>query len=234
MASTLEFDRTNPARTGSDSDMSDEQLLLDYRTTGDRDSFDELVHRYERELYSYLRRYLGNAALAEDVFQLTFLQVHLKCDQFDRGRKFRPWLYTIATNQAIDAQRRNKRHRMVSLDSAGPAGDQNDMTSLARLLASNQPGPVDELETEERRAWVHEATDQLPDHLRSAVSLVYYQGMKYREAADVLDIPVGTVKSRMHAAVLSLNEAWNNSPTDSRPEDRYGDHHGDGDHTPRK
>ena len=75
-----------------------------------------LVHRYERELYSYLRRYLGDAAMAEDAFQGTFLQIHLKCGQFEPGRKFRPWLYTIATNQAIDAQRRNKRHRMVSLD----------------------------------------------------------------------------------------------------------------------
>ncbi len=230
MTSTLEFDRTNPARAGSDDPMGDEQLLLEYRTTGDRELFDELVHRYERELYSYLRRYLGDAALAEDVFQLTILQVHLKCDQFDRGRKFRPWLYTIATNQAIDAQRRNKRHRMVSLDSAGPVGDQDDLTSLARLLSSNQPGPVDQLETEERRAWVRKATDELPDHLRSAVALVYYQGMKYRDAAEVLDIPVGTVKSRMHSAILKLNEAWNNSPTDSRPDD----YDGDGGHTPRK
>ncbi|MCH8921759.1 MAG: RNA polymerase sigma factor [Planctomycetes bacterium] len=229
MTSTLEFDRTGSARAGSDDGMSDEQLLLEYRTTGDRDLFDELVHRFERELYSYLRRYLGDAAMAEDVFQLTFLQVHLKCDQFDRGRRFRPWLYTIATNQAIDAQRRNRRHRMVSLDSAGPAGEQDDLTSLARLLASNQPGPIDKLETEERRAWVREATDQLPEQLRSAVALVYYQGMKYREAAEVLDIPVGTIKSRLHSAILKLNEAWNHSPTDSRPDDYAG-----GGHTPQK
>jgi RNA polymerase sigma-70 factor (ECF subfamily) len=238
MTSTLEFDRTQPARAGSDDNMSDEQLLLDYRKTGNRDSFDQLVHRYEREMYSYLRRYTGDAAVAEDVFQLTFLQVHLKCEQFDRGRKFRPWLYTIATHQAIDAQRRNKRHRMVSLDTAGPAGDQDDMTSLARLLASNQPGPVDQIETEERRAWVRNATDELPDHLRSTVSLVYYRGMKYSDAAEELDIPVGTVKSRMHSAILKLNEAWHSSPTDSRPEDNHGDHHSDhrsdGGQTPRK
>ena len=234
MTSTLEFGRTGPAKAGSDDSMSDEQLLLEYRTTGDRDLFDALVHRFERELYSYLRRYLGDAAMAEDVFQLTFLQVHLKCDQFDRGRRFRPWLYTIATNQAIDAQRRNKRHRIVSLDAVGTAGDQDDLTSLARLLASNQPGPIDRLETEERRAWVREATDELPEHLRSAVALVYYQGMKYREAAEVLDIPVGTIKSRLHSAILKLNEAWNHSPTDSRPENHDDDYDSDGGHTPQK
>src|SRR5436305_14497208 len=96
--------------------LSDEELLLGYRESGDANLFSELVRRYERELYSYLRRYLGDASMAEDAFQATFLQVHLKCDQFEEGRKFRPWLYTIATNQAIDAQRRNKRHRSVSLD----------------------------------------------------------------------------------------------------------------------
>ena len=95
---------------------TDEHILIEYRQTGDRELFAQLVYRYERELYTYLRRYLGDAQMAEDAFQGAFLQVHLKCDQFQEGRRFRPWLYTIATNQAIDARRRNKRHRMVSLD----------------------------------------------------------------------------------------------------------------------
>ena len=90
---------------------SDEELLLAYRSKADRGAFEELVRRYEKELYGYLRHYLNDAEMAEDVFQQTFLQVHLKCDQFEEGRKVRPWLYTVATNQAIDCQRRNKRHR---------------------------------------------------------------------------------------------------------------------------
>ena len=97
-------------------DVSDESLVAQYRETGDRGLYESLIRRYEREIYSYLRRYIGNAELAEDAFQGTFLQVHLKCHQFDPARRFRPWLYAIATNQAIDVQRRNKRHRMVSLD----------------------------------------------------------------------------------------------------------------------
>src|SRR4249919_2738244 len=118
---------------------SDEQLLLDYRDQADRAAFSELVRRYERELYSYLRRYLGDAGMAEDAFQATFLQVHLKCDQFEEGRKFRPWLYTIATNQAIDAQRRNKRHRSVSLDRTTKQDDGDDLGSLMDLLVSKEP-----------------------------------------------------------------------------------------------
>src|SRR6187200_1836026 len=113
----------NPADTSDPTAMSDEALLLAYRDHADRLAFSELVRRYERELYSYLRRYLGDAAAAEDAFQATFLQVHLKCDKFEPDRKVRPWLYTIATNQAIDLQRRGKRHRLVSLDRRDASAD---------------------------------------------------------------------------------------------------------------
>ncbi len=188
--------------------MSDEELLLAYRQRADRRAFDELVHRYERELFSYLRRYLGDAEMAEDAFQATFLQVHLKCDQFEEGRKFRPWLYTIATNQAIDAQRRNKRHRSVSLDRNTRHENGDDIGSLMDLLESREPTPDVRAESGQQREWVRGAVEDLPDTLRAAVHLVYYQGLKYREAADILEIPVGTVKSRLHAAILKLNEAW--------------------------
>jgi RNA polymerase sigma-70 factor (ECF subfamily) len=190
------------------SSLSDEELLLGYRERGDSALFSELVHRYERELYSYLRRYLGDAEMAEDAFQAAFLQVHLKCQQYEAGRAVRPWLYTIATNQAIDAQRRSRRHRMVSLDRSGPSGGE-DVGKLLDLLTSKEPGPTTELGAAERRAWLRQAIDRLPQGLRDVIELVYFQNLKYREAADALGIPVGTVKSRMHAAVAKLNEFWN-------------------------
>jgi RNA polymerase sigma-70 factor (ECF subfamily) len=154
--------------------------------------------------------------MAEDAFQATFLQVHLKCDQFEEGRKFRPWLYTIATNQAIDAQRRNKRHRNVSLDRNTRPEGSDDVGTLLDLLTSKEPAPELRMEATQRRDWVRDAVDGLPDGLRDAVHLVYYQGLKYREAADILDIPVGTVKSRLHAAILKLNEAWMDSHPNSK------------------
>ncbi len=196
--------------------MTDEQLLLVYRTearsasSGQEaaEAFETLVHRYERELYSYLFRYLGDAAMADDAFQATFLQVHLKCEQFEEGRKFRPWLYTIATNQSIDAQRRNKRHRLLSLDRRASSMASVGSGSLVELLLSREPEAVSNLEREERREWIREAVQSLPEQLRGAVVLVYYQGIKYREAAEVLGIPVGTVKSRLNAALHKLHEAW--------------------------
>jgi RNA polymerase sigma-70 factor (ECF subfamily) len=185
---------------------TDEQLLLGYRSRGDRGAFSELVHRYERELFGYLRHYLGDAAQAEDVFQQTFLQVHLKCDQFEPGRKVRPWLYTIATNQAIDLQRRQRRHRMASLDRRVGGESQDETGPLVRLLDAPEPGPTEQTELAESRRQVRRAVDDLPEPARQVVMLVYFQGLKYREAADVLSIPVGTVKSRLHAAIQKLSE----------------------------
>ena len=188
---------------------SDEELLRRFRVRDDATAFESLVHRYEHELFSYLRRYLGSAEMAEDVFQATFLQVHLKKEHFEDGRRFRPWLYAIATNQAIDAQRRNRRHRMASLDAR--TGDGDDVGTLVEMLQGSGGTAVDELESEEAREWVRSAVETLPETLRGALVLVYHQGMKYREAADVLGIPVGTVKSRLNAALVKLNESWQRS-----------------------
>jgi RNA polymerase sigma-70 factor (ECF subfamily) len=186
----------------------DEELLLAYRDHGDRQAFARLVRRYERELFSYLRRYLGDAELAEDAFQGAFLQVHLKADQFDMSRRFRPWLYAIATNQAIDVQRRNRRHQIGSLDRSTRFQDE---ARLGSILTSDEGNPLEKAETEEQRRWVRDQLVHLPEHLRSVILLVYYQQMKYREAAEALSIPVGTVKSRMHTAMGMLNQAWNES-----------------------
>jgi RNA polymerase sigma-70 factor, ECF subfamily len=209
MNSTIETKRPRASQDVPPVERSDEDLLLAYRAKGERRAFEELVRRYETELYSYLRNYLGDAQMAEDAFQATFLQVHLKCSQFEPGRKVRPWLYTVATNQAIDAQRRNRRHRMVSLDrcrNAGGGGDE-DTGPLMNLLDNEEVGPVEQFESAEDRGRVRQAVCQLPEMLRRVVLLVYYQGMKYREAAEVLDVPVGTVKSRLHAAICKLNES---------------------------
>ena len=199
----LQSSATNP---GAPERLTDEDLLLGYRCEGDRDSFDELVHRYERELFGYLRHYLGDAEMAEDVFQQTFLQVHLKCEQFEPGRKVRPWLYAVATNQAIDMQRRNRRHRMVSLDRCATGNSDDDQGALIELLDAPDPGPDSEAESAEQRDQVRRAIENLPEQAKQVVVLVYFQGLKYREAAEVLSVPVGTVKSRLHAAIHKLSD----------------------------
>ena len=214
MDGTIETNRPCAALGLPLAERSDEDLLLEYRAGGDRQAFEELVRRYESDLYNYLRNYLGDAQMAEDAFQATFLQVHLKCGQFEPGRKVRPWLYTVATNQAIDAQRRNRRHRMVSLDRCCGSVGEEDLEGgpLMSLLDSQEIDPVERFESAEDGWQVRQAVDRLPESLRSVVFLVYYRGLKYREAAEVLDIPVGTVKSRLHAAICKLNESLAPAP----------------------
>jgi RNA polymerase sigma-70 factor (ECF subfamily) len=204
-----ELNRNNTLAAQEPSDSpgrSDEQLLENYRQTSDPAVFSELVSRYQRELYNYLRRFLGDATLAEDVFQATFLQVHTKRDVFEPGRKFRPWLYTIATNQAIDAQRRNRRHRRLSLNQ--PQANGESVGALIDLVAGDSGDPSLVAEGVEHSDWVRGEVEALPEPLRNAVNLVYFKGMKYRDAAEAMSVPVGTVKSRLHAAIQRLGDAW--------------------------
>jgi RNA polymerase sigma-70 factor (ECF subfamily) len=155
-------------------------------------------------LYGYLRQYLGSSEAAEDVFQQTFMQVHQKVGQYETGRQVRPWLYTVATHQAIDYQRRNRRHRMVSLDRR--AGDEHDDGSLSNWLGTTDMDPAEQTEMAEANEQLRRVVDELPEQTRQVVTLVYFQGLKYREAAEVMGIPVGTVKSRLHAALEKLSE----------------------------
>lgn len=191
---------------------SDEDLLVRFGR-GQTEAFGVLLRRYERELYGYLRRYVGDASLAEDVFQNTFLQLYLKISQYEPGRPVRPWLYTIATHQAIDALRRNARHQVLSLEQKRDDSSNGELSSLLETLESRGPAPLDNLTAQERKEKVRASVERLPDFLRDVVILAYYQGLKYREIADILEIPVGTVKSRLHAALNRLQEAWSETPS---------------------
>ena len=200
---------TNDAgKTRPSSVQRDEELVLEYAETGNRLAFEELVRRFEREIYSYLHSHLGDAHLAEDAFQATFLQLHLKCHQFEPDRRLRPWLYTIASNQATDLLRQNRRHKAVSLSTtAGYVGSSDERQSIGSLLKATDPGPSKRLESAEDCQKTRSAVEKMAAKLRQVLDLVAYQGLKYREAADILGIPQGTVKSRMNKALHNLRKA---------------------------
>jgi len=179
---------------------TDEDLLLEYRCTGIRETFDELVHRYERELYNYLYRHLGNSANAEDVFQKTFLTVLKSCDKFDASRKFRPWLYKIATNEAINCQRKSKHFRVIS-----QIEDDSDAYGIAEKIVGTEPEPFEAEMDREIAGKVREAVEKLPKQLKQAVFMVYFQGLTYREAAEEVGIHFTVLSQRVHDAVRKLN-----------------------------
>src|SRR5207237_10629051 len=156
---------------------TDEELVACFRK-GQREAFEVLVRRYERELFGYLRRYLGDSDLADDVFQNTFLQVYTKIGHYEAGRPVRPWLYTIATHQAIDALGRQGRHQAISLDQSREELPNGEVRSLIELLESRGPGPAEQIQGDERRDLVRASVDRLPDFLRQVVVLAYYQGLK--------------------------------------------------------
>jgi RNA polymerase sigma-70 factor (ECF subfamily) len=102
---------------------------------------------------------------------------------------------------------------MYSLD-ASQEQEVDEVGQLANLLETTESNPLDVTLDEERKNLVRFTLEQLPESLYAVIQLVYYQGMKYREAADVLGVPVGTVKSRVHAAISKLGEVWNSHQVD--------------------
>ena len=157
--------------------LTDEELLSRYREQGRADDFDELVRRFGAELYRYLVRYLGDPTLADDVLQNIFLQVHAACGLYQAGRPVRPWLYAIATHQAVNALRRAGRQAAVSLDQQFEGGEAGEAGAWVDLLVGEGPSPLEELQEEERRQWVRDSVARLPELSQLTLILAYYQGL---------------------------------------------------------
>jgi len=197
------------AATVSADVLTDEELFRQFRDSGDAGAYETLVHRYEQPLFGYLTRYLGNAELAEDVFQATFLRLYLRSDQFEDGRAFRPWIYAIATHKAIDVQRHERRHRHVE---QARGSVQRDGHSPLETVAARGRSPDEQVGDREEGCRMQAAVQTLSEVQRRAVQLVYEQGLAYRDAAVLMGVPVGTVKSRLHSALLTLARVWGVQP----------------------
>jgi len=185
---------------------SDEQLLADY-LNGNEASFELLVRRYARELYQFAMRFTGNAVSAEDVVQETLLQLHTSAASFDRERRFKPWLFTIVANKARDHLRRRQRKRELAID-AFVDQESSAGQRFVELFSSDTTPPDDDLLIDERRRIVRETVESLPERLREVLILAYYHRFSYNDIAEVIGIPLGTVKSRLHAAVAQFAEAY--------------------------
>ena len=194
------------SRVVSGEQRSDEQLLLAYRQ-GDRASFNELVARYQRELFHFLVRFLGDRAAAEDVFQEAFLQVHQSAEQFDTARRFRPWLFTIAANKARDLIRSHARRPTNPLQASINPGD-DESGEFIDLMSSVDAFPDEPMQKAELQQQVQKTVMGMPQHLREILLLSYFHQFPYKQISDILEIPLGTVKSRLHAAVAHFADRW--------------------------
>jgi RNA polymerase sigma-70 factor, ECF subfamily len=185
---------------------SDEQLLVAYRH-GDRASFSRLVQRYQRELFHFLVRFIGDRAAAEDIFQETFLQVHQSAEQFDPQRRFRPWLFTIAANKARDLHRAQSRRATSALQASITPGN-DDSGEFIDLMKGTQMSPGEPMERQELQQLVQKTVMEMPANLREILLLSYFHQFPYKQISDILEIPLGTVKSRLHAAVAFFAHRW--------------------------
>lgn len=163
---------------------------------GDLTTLSALLMRYQNRLYRYLLRIVHEQSEAEDLFQQTWVRVAEKISQFDERKKFEPWLFALARHLAIDHLRRV---RPSSLDERiGEA--ESDMTAGERL-ASNQRPVLDEILARERAGQLASALETLSVSYREVLSLRFEEEMKLDEIADVLAIPLPTVKTRLRRAL---------------------------------
>ena len=204
----------NQARAGAET-VPDERLLADF-LAGDDKAFAALVERYSQELYQFVARFVQGGATAEDVVQETFVQVYQSAAGFDPSRRLRPWVFTIAANKARDFLRSRGRKREVPL-TTGSSSDSSEEVSYLDFLSDASMAPSEALEADECREVVRGIVSKMPDHLREVLVLGYYQHLPYKEIAEVLSIPLGTVKSRLHAAVSHFAETYKREE-----EKRYG------------
>ncbi len=195
-------------------DHSTDEQLVEECLAGDTRAFRALIERYHDALMRFLIRLTGQRQLAEDVFQETFLQVHQSLAGFDRERRFKPWLFTIAANKGRDALRKLGRRPTVSLSAPARGGaggrgtDADDAPSFVDLMAIDVPAASTRIEQAEQSAMVQRALDTLSPRLKETLLLAYFQKLSYAQLSDLLGIPLGTVKSRIHAAVASFAQAW--------------------------
>ncbi len=185
---------------------TDEELLKGY-LAGNTAGFELLVRRHAQELQQFIVRFTGDSALAEDVVQESFLQVHTSAAKFDPKRRFKPWLFTIAANKARDQLRKRGRRKEVGFD-AQLSGEDSSGQRFVHLLSGEVPPSDEELEIDEKRRLVKRVVDDMPENLREVLTLAYFHKFPYKEIAEILEIPLGTVKSRLHAAVTWFGEKY--------------------------
>jgi RNA polymerase sigma-70 factor (ECF subfamily) len=167
-----------------DSEPDDRALVIRCRS-GDRSAFGVLVRRYQRRVFGLGLRMLGSADDADDLVQETFLRAWRALDRFEEDRPLAPWLLRIATNQALNVLAARGRRPVEELNESMPA---------------DGPGPDRLAEQRGLHERIRRAMAELPDEQRAILALRAGEGLSYREIADTLDIPVGTVMSRLARA----------------------------------
>ena len=182
---------------------STDKSLIDAHRRGDATAFGELVRRYGDSVFRFLMQMSNGREHAEDNFQETFKRVHEKAHTL-RGNEFKPWLFAIAANVAIDGLRKRKRLPVVSLNQKFDCADTSCEELGTVVVADNSHNPSHRAVKAEQAEQVRHVIGSLPTKQRATLVLAYYQQLSYREVARVMGCSIGTVKTQMFRALKML------------------------------
>lgn len=168
-----------------------DEELMERLIGGQESALGQLLQRYKSSLYAFALRSVQSSSVADDVFQETFLRVYRKRKTFQKGARFRPWLFQICLNLCRDHHRKVKRRQEVELSEEVVGQDQ-------------RPGPEERAQKAAEARRVQDAISRLPEKHRAVLILTQYEGLSQQEAAVALGIPEGTVKSRKFKAIRIL------------------------------
>lgn len=174
--------------------MRSDEALLELALQGDDVSFGELARRWQQKIYGFICRYVGNSEEAKDLTQDTFAKAYRNLDRLVDPSRFSAWVYKIALNECRMRFRRESKLRRMPLEDYLESGQAEvDQKTPEKALASKEA--VREL----RRAF-----EELPEEQRAVIVMKEYQGLKFHEIADILEVPLSTVKSRMYLGLKTL------------------------------
>ena len=179
-----------------------EAIWIQGAQQGDLSGFNQLVLAHQDGVFRWVVSLVYDDMLAEDITQWTFVTAFEKLSTF-RGGSFRAWLFRIARNRSFDEMRRRKNHAAVSLDDS----TDSDHDRL-EVLPDGSPLPEEELIKIEQAAMIENLLSRLPETFQQTLRLIDMEGMDYQEAADVLGLPLGTVKSRLARARLKIRDSF--------------------------
>jgi len=179
--------------------------LIERCLEGDEKAFEELLEKYRKPVYSICYRMVGNRADSEDIAQEVFIRVFSVLDRYDPSYRFSSWIFRITSNLCIDFLRR-RRNGHFSLDQPIDYGE----SEMPRQLPSKDAGPDREVESAEMMAALEEVIGTLPDHYRAIVIFRHQEQLSYEEISEILGIPLGTVKARIHRARNMIKDSFKN------------------------
>jgi RNA polymerase sigma-70 factor (ECF subfamily) len=194
-----------PPESNAAAVVTDEDLVARARAK-DFAAFEELVDRYEDKIFRLAFRFVRNETEAKEIVQDTFLLVWRKLDTFKGDSQFGSWLYRVATNTALMRLRAQRRHPEVSTEEL-PVDYLDNYGQVPAAGENWAKRPDDELQTDELRRRIQKAVDELPEIYRTVFIIRDVEGLSTEETAEVLEISIPTVKTRLHRARLALRDA---------------------------